>query len=1190
MKKLSIRNITCDHYFSESPKFSGRVPILRIFGITEDGRKCCAHIHECFPYIWMRVGLPLTPEHGEQIKRAVKGLIGRVPDLVKDPNGPVVRISDRVCKSIYGYTKADESFAKIELRDPKHVQFLAKALQKQALANYNAQPFSAHVPYILQFFIDYDIFGMGLVHFDSSQVRFRCSTKQTKMEVEFDVTVDAILNSEAIANCPYVNTGLEIVYSDERDRRGEDATQLPASSLDNGRVAEVLPLEQEYLDTLRSFLRETVSSQNIQTQTTILDEEFMESMSQIVDAAPQGLLDREETSDSPLWENLEHEMRGFNVDEDNESDDEQMAPCPKKRFQAVYAYKGEEIKPVKVIKASVEPFVLRRPNRRLRFDAMRNPEDFLHKEIDKPSEQAICNPLTTKSAVPHLCAMALEVLALPDDESAGVADPKKNPIIAVGVAVCQDVVNWNGEEFDHEFTIISAPKQYYEDVVFVDNERDLLSMLANLVSKFNPDILIGYDLVRSSWNYVCERAKLLNHQFVATASRLQNARFPTMYMLLVGRIKLEVWQLIRHENPLRCYDFGFVVTEILDRTYPQLYVDDLMRLTNQKDPVGRIIAANHTMEKSRNNLRLLNKLGVFVRTSQMAQLYGIQYTEVLNRGSQFRVESMLLRIAKKSSFLPPSVSVEQRNRMGAPETIPLTLEPLSGIYGDPIAVLDFQSLYPSVLIAYNYCYSTCLGKVKTLCKSANDMMIKLGALKYERPDLESLKSLLKRNQIHVAPTGCVFVKEETQKSLVASMLKELLDARVMIKKSMKRYKEDPKTYKQLDAQQLALKLVANTTYGYAAANWSGRMPCEEVAEAIVSKGREALERAIEHIQSHSKDYEDAEVIYGDTDSIFVKFPGSTVDRAFELGRKIADAVTEMNPSPMKLKFEKIMCPTVLLTKKRYVGMSYENSPDDVPKFDAKGIETVRRDSCSFVSNMMENCLRIMFEKSIAASLQFLKWKLSDMSKFPYSDFVFNAKFNDHYKERSVVPAKKIASQMAARSPLYAPLPGERLSYVVVVRLGKDRVIDRVVSLEEFLKNPRLRIDWNHYVTKPLYGALSRVMCLVPVRLNWKPFELHGCIGCKAAFQFPMCSKCQRDDSKLREMIFKFTAEAQKRSLAKRECQRCLIPEELSCDFPFDTCANMRCEIAEIRIKDKRDLSRKLLKKLLPETDKRRLFL
>ena len=81
---------------------------------------------------------------------------------------------------------------------------------------------------------------------------------------------------------------------------------------------------------------------------------------------------------------------------------------------------------------------------------------------------------------------------------------------------------------------------------------------------------------------------------------------------------------------------------------------------------------------------------------------------------QYRVESMMLRLAKPLNFVAVSPSVQQRSRMRPPECIPLTLEPRSMYYTHPVVVLDFQSLYPSVMIAYNYCFSTCLGRMNHL--------------------------------------------------------------------------------------------------------------------------------------------------------------------------------------------------------------------------------------------------------------------------------------------------------------------------------------------------------------------------------------------------------------------------------------------------------------------------------------------
>lgn len=100
------------------------------------------------------------------------------------------------------------------------------------------------------------------------------------------------------------------------------------------------------------------------------------------------------------------------------------------------------------------------------------------------------------------------------------------------------------------------------------------------------------------------------------------------------------------------------------------------------------------------------------QTCEHARLFGIQFYEVFSRGSQFRVESMMLRLAKPLNYIPVSPSIQQRARMRAPESLPLIMEPQSAFYTDPLVVLDFQSLYPSIIIAYNYCFSTCLGRIE----------------------------------------------------------------------------------------------------------------------------------------------------------------------------------------------------------------------------------------------------------------------------------------------------------------------------------------------------------------------------------------------------------------------------------------------------------------------------------------------
>ena len=147
------------------------------------------------------------------------------------------------------------------------------------------------------------------------------------------------------------------------------------------------------------------------------------------------------------------------------------------------------------------------------------------------------------------------------------------------------------------------------------------------------------------------------------------------------------------------------------------------------------------------------------------------------------------------------------------------------------------------------------------------------------------------------------MKPHIREGVLRKMLTALLDTRVMVKQSMKLYKSDRALSRLLDARQLGLKYLANVTYGYTSASFSGRMPCVEIADSIVQTGRETLERAIQTLNSNEE--WGAKVVYGDTDSVFINLPGCSFDKAFTIAKDMVERVTRVNPYPVKLKFEKV---------------------------------------------------------------------------------------------------------------------------------------------------------------------------------------------------------------------------------------------------------------------------------------------
>ena len=124
------------------------------------------------------------------------------------------------------------------------------------------------------------------------------------------------------------------------------------------------------------------------------------------------------------------------------------------------------------------------------------------------------------------------------------------------------------------------------------------------------------------------------------------------------------------------------------------------------------------------------------------------------------------------------------------------------------------------------------------------------------------------DQIIIAPNLTCYVKPHIREGLLPRMLREILNTRIMVKRSLRHYPSLSPTHRALSSRQLALKLIANVTYGYTGAGFSGRMPCSEVADSVVALGRKTVEKAIELINGREDDW-GTRVIYGDTDSLFV---------------------------------------------------------------------------------------------------------------------------------------------------------------------------------------------------------------------------------------------------------------------------------------------------------------------------------
>merc|ERR1719361_974625 len=288
---------------------------------------------------------------------------------------------------------------------------------------------------------------------------------------------------------------------------------------------------------------------------------------------------------------------------------------------------------------------------------------------------------------------------------------------------------------------------------------------------------------------------------------------------------------------------------------------------------------------------------------------------------------------------------------------------------------------------------------------------------------------------------------------------------------------DPFKKQVLDGRQLALKISANSVYGFTGAQ-VGKLPCLEISQSVTAFGRMMIEQTkneVESIYTIENGYKHkAEVIYGDTDSVMVKFGVDTVAEAMELGQEAAGKVTEKFVKPIKLEFEKVYFPYLLINKKRYAGL-YFTSAEKHDKMDCKGIETARRDNCQLVAKLMNEVLqKILIDRDPNGAMELAKRSISDLfcNRVDISQLVITkelSKTNYENKQAHV----ELANKMKKRDAGSAPKLGDRVPYIIVAASkgtpAYQKAEDPIYALEN-----NVPIDAEYYLNQQLSKPLLRL--------------------------------------------------------------------------------------------------------------------
>ncbi|OPY52353.1 MAG: DNA polymerase [Methanosaeta sp. PtaU1.Bin060] len=697
-------------------------------------------------------------------------------------------------------------------------------------------------------------------------------------------------------------------------------------------------------------------------------------------------------------------------------------------------------------------------------------------ETLRPAEQGANAPLRF---------MSFDIECLPDHGEMPKAET--SPVILISMAF--------EPEYHGQRDIVLVGKGVEcsrDDVRACLDEHDLLHQFASIMRDYDPDIVAGYNSNEFDFPYILERAKHLGADLRVgrdgSSCYLRKIVNKTD-VTITGRVVVDLLPIIRSSFSLKRYTLRNAAAELLKMEKHDVDPKEIEGLWAEGG-AGLRRFISYSRRDAVLALRLLLDLRLMDKYIALSRASGSLLQEIVNGGQSGMVESLLLRrFRERNRVVPPKPDAgvsEERYEENVDLKGGAVLSPQKGLMED-VVILDYKSLYPTIMMAHNLCYTTVLNSSSQGSSSQQ----------------------LPQGDIVVAPSGGRFVSPKISPGIMPAVLKELLDERTKTKKLMRSASEEERRF--LDAKQYAMKILLNSFYGYSGYA-RARLYSLALANAVTSFGRENIQRTKNVIDEIGSVYIvdgtvlfgeeafgrsaqgrrfDLSVVYGDTDSVFVRLrpePGKelSLEDAELIGRKIAETVTSSLPEPMELVFEAFARRGIFLAKKRYALWVFEPAGDGwKDRIKVRGMETVRRDWCDLTSRTLKTCLELVLKegkveeavdhvRSVIGRLQNL-----DLSEDPeiLEDLTLTRRYTKStgsYKNKQ--PHIQLVEKIKKRGGV-VPGVGDRVPFVIVRgrggRKNKELFVDRAED-PGYVLEKNMPLDTEYYVEKQILPPVLRI--------------------------------------------------------------------------------------------------------------------
>jgi len=609
------------------------------------------------------------------------------------------------------------------------------------------------------------------------------------------------------------------------------------------------------------------------------------------------------------------------------------------------------------------------------------------------------------------------------------------------------------------------------NIISFDTEREMLLAFKRYLNEKDIDIMTGWNIFGFDLEYIYKRAamvgcgvefyqlgKLNDTECHLVLKQLSSSALGDNYLKLLpmaGRFIFDLFHEVKKGYKLDSYSLNNVSKLYLGDQKIDMTPKEMFARFLEGDPVKLREVAEYCIKDTLLPHKLMKKLCTLLNLVEMAKATWVPVSFLVERGQQIKVFSQLTKKARELGYMVPTIkygSLPEEQYEGA-----TVLEAQKGAYYTPITALDFEALYPSIMMAHNLCYSTYVMDER---KYGN-----IPGITYETFDIGDK----------------TYKFAQDVPSLLPAILDELKQFRKKAKRDMAAATGSMKEV--YNGKQLAYKVSMNSVYGFTGAG-KGILPCVPIASTTTCRGRGMIEETKTYVEAN---FPGAKVRYGDTDSVMVEFDVGdrkgieAIEYSWEIGERAAEECSALFKKPNNLELEKVYWPYFLYSKKRYAAKLWTKGKDgnmNMDYVDVKGLQLVRRDNTPHMREVCKELLDVILTSGDTGPPMDLARKRANEllgGEISNDQLILSQGLSDSYKvggkNVSITSPESIninqahvqvVNKMRQRKPGSEPQSGDRVPYILTKTDNPRAKAFEKSEDPKYVEENNIPVDYHYY--------------------------------------------------------------------------------------------------------------------------------